>query len=119
MYKKLTIFFTVLIILVINYNIEAQPTTYAFDGAFFRYGTIDLNSGAFTSLNFLPQGNDKYPVSGDNDGINGQYTIMANFSLTGFYLYHLDFVSPQQTVLPRLDHLLPDNHRLEHLLTTQ
>lgn len=93
MYKKLTIFFTALIIIVINFNIEAQPTAYAFDGAFFRYGTIDLNSGAFTSLNFLPQGNDKYPVSGDNDGINSQYTIMANFSLTGFYLYHLDFVS--------------------------
>ena len=90
MYKKLTILLTILFLGFAG-SIQAQNLTYGFDGAFFTYGTFDLGTGAFTSLNFIPQGNNYYPVSGDNLGVDEQYAIMADFSFTGFYLWHINF----------------------------
>ncbi len=93
MYKTLTFCFTVLIMIAMSSKIQAQPVTYAFDGAVFSYGTINLSTGAFTSLSFIPQGNNNYPVSGDNDGTDGQYAIMTDFNLSGFYLWHINFTA--------------------------
>lgn len=69
------------------------PATYAFNGSFFTYGTIDLSTAQFTSLNFSPQGYSYYPLTADNDGISGQYAIMASFDLTGYYLSHINFTT--------------------------
>ena len=90
MYKKLTILLMFLL-LISSGSSQAQNLTYGFDGAFFSYGTFDLGTGAFTSLNFVPQGSNYYPVSGDNLGVDEQYAIMADFSFTGFYLWHINF----------------------------
>ena len=45
---------------------------------FYNYGTVDLSTGAFTSLNFFPPGSNYQPVTGDNLGTDEQYAIMAN-----------------------------------------
>ncbi len=91
MYKKLTILLIVLFLAVSGYT-QAQ-TAYAFNGGPFSYGTIDLGTGAFTSMGFIPQGSSYYPVSGDNFGVDEQYAIMADFNLSGFYLWHINFSS--------------------------
>lgn len=91
MYKKLTILITFIILACAGLS-QAQ-TAYAFDGALFSYGTIDLGTGAFTSIGFVPQGSSYYPVSGDNFGVDEQYAIMADFSMSGFYLWHINFTT--------------------------
>ena len=93
MYKNFTILSAVLMIFAASFSSQAQTLTYAFDGAVFSYGIIDLSTGGFTSIGFIPQGSSYYPVSGDNDGIDGQYAIMADFNLSGYYLRHINFTN--------------------------
>jgi photosystem II stability/assembly factor-like uncharacterized protein len=93
MHKNLTVFLTLIIMSMFSTGIMAQSLTYAFDGAFFSYGTIDPATGVFTSMNFIPQGSSYYPVSGDNDGTDGQFAVMADFSLSGYYLWHINFIN--------------------------
>lgn len=91
MCKKLTIFIAVLMMLSINYSIQAQATTYTFNSNIYKYGTVDLSTGAFTSLNIFPPGSNYQPVTGDNVGTDEQYAIMANNAFTTFYLWHINF----------------------------
>ena len=68
--------------------------SYAYDGAFGSYGTINLTTGAFTSWNFKPQGSSYYPVTADNTTLNSQYTIMADFGFPPTHsLWHINFTS--------------------------
>ncbi len=91
MYKKLTILSAMLMIFAASIISHAQTLTYAFDGAYFSYGIMDLSTAAFTSIGFVPQGSNYYPVSGDNDGVDGQYAIMASFNTSSPYLSHINF----------------------------
>ncbi|HRN25776.1 MAG TPA: T9SS type A sorting domain-containing protein [Ignavibacteriaceae bacterium] len=91
MYKKLTVFLAVVMMLAINYSMIAQPIAYTFDSNTYSYGTVDLSTGAFTSLNFFPQGNSMQAVTGDNDGTDSQYSIVANTAFNTFYLWDINF----------------------------
>ncbi len=91
MCKKLTIFLAVVMMLAINYNLNAQPTAYTFDTDLYSYGTVNLSTGAFTSLNFFPPGSNMQAVTGDNNGTDAQYSIVANTSFTTFYLWDINF----------------------------
>ena len=91
MCKKLTVFFAAVIMLAASYSIQAQPTAYVFNSAIYSYGTVDLGTGAFTSLNIFPPGFDMQAVTGDNYGINEQYAIMANMAFNTFYLWNINF----------------------------
>jgi len=91
MCKKLTVFFTVVIMLLAGYSIQAQTTTYVFNSALFSYGTVDLSTGAFTSLNFFPPGSNYLTVTGDNFGTDEQYSIVSNYASTIFYLWNINF----------------------------
>ena len=91
MRKALTIFFAFVLMFVFSYNIQAQTTTYTFNSNFYKYGTVDLSTGAFTSLDFFPPGSNYQPVTGDNYGVNEQYAVMANMAFTTFYLWHINF----------------------------
>jgi hypothetical protein len=92
MCKKLTNLIAVLLFLAVTSGVQAQTTTYTFDGSFFSYGTIDLGTGAFTSMNFLPQGSSYYPATADNNDINGQYAIMSDFNYpANYYLWYVNF----------------------------
>ena len=62
-----------------------------FNSNFYKYGTVDLSTGAFTSLDFFPPGSNYQPVTGDNLGTDEQYAIMANNSFTTFYLWNINF----------------------------
>ena len=91
MRKTVTILFVFALMLVFSYSIQAQPTAYTFNGDFYRYGTVDLSTGAFTSLDFFPPGSNFQPVTGDNLGTDEQYAIMTNNSFTTFYLWNINF----------------------------
>lgn len=91
MRKTVTILFVFALMLVFSYSIQAQPTAYTFNGDFYRYGTVDLSTGAFTSLDFFPPGSNYQPVTGDNLGTDEQYAIMTNNSFTTFYLWNINF----------------------------
>jgi hypothetical protein len=91
MRKTVTILFVFVLMLVFSYSIQAQPTAYTFNGDFYKYGTIDLSTGAFTSLDFFPPGSNYQPLTGDNLGTDEQYAIMANNSFTTFYLWNINF----------------------------
>jgi hypothetical protein len=91
MCKKLTVFLAVVMMLAINYNLNAQPTAYTFDTDLYSYGTVNLSTGAFTSLNFFPPGSNMQAVTGDNNGTDAQYSIVANTSFTTFYLWNINF----------------------------
>ena len=72
----------------------SQQQSYAFNGGWFSYGTIDLTTGLWTTMNFNPQGNNKYPVVADNKEADGQYSIMADFSYpTNYFLWHVNFAT--------------------------
>jgi photosystem II stability/assembly factor-like uncharacterized protein len=91
MYKKTTLFLTsIVMMLFINANIQSQ-TTYVFNSALFQYGTVNLSTGAFTSLNFFPTGASLLPVTGDNIETDEQYAIMSNYASTTFYLWDINF----------------------------
>ena len=62
-----------------------------FNSNFYKYGTVDLSTGAFTSLDFFPPGSNYQPVTGDNLGTDEQYAIMANNAFTTFYLWNINF----------------------------
>ena len=72
MRKTVTILFVFVLMLVFSYSIQAQPTTYVFNSNFYKYGTVDLSTGAFTSLDFFPPGSNYQPVTGDNLGTDEQ-----------------------------------------------
>ncbi|HEX9251949.1 MAG TPA: hypothetical protein VF870_06880, partial [Ignavibacteriaceae bacterium] len=91
MCKKLTVFFTVVIMLLAGYSIQAQTTAYVFNSALYSYGTVDLSTGAFTSSNFFSPGYNMQAVTGDNYGTNEQYAIMANMAFNTFYLWDINF----------------------------
>ena len=91
MCKKLTVFFAVVMMLFASYSIQAQTTAYVFNSALYSYGTVDLGTGSFTSINFFPPGSNYQPVTGDNLGTDEQYAIMANMSFTTFYLWNINF----------------------------
>ena len=91
MCKKLTVFIAVVMMFVANYSIQAQTTAYTFNADFYKYGTVDLSTGAFTSLNFFPPGTNYQPVTGDNLGTDEQYAIMANMAFNTFYLWNINF----------------------------
>ncbi len=91
MFKNLTILLTISALFIFSLIVQAQTSTYAFDGAFFSYGTIDLGTGVFTTLGYTPQGSSYYPVSGDNVGVDEQYAIMLNFNQPINYLRHINF----------------------------
>ena len=94
MIKKLTFFFAVVIMLVLNFKTQAQPVTYAFHGGLFRYGTLNLNTGLFTSLDFYPQGSNYYPVTGDNIDTDGQLAIMSDFAFpSNYFLWEVNFIT--------------------------
>lgn len=91
MCKKLTFLLTVtLIMLGINYSIQAQTFAYAYDGGVGSYGTVDLSTGLFTTINMGIQGS-YFPLSADNDGIDAQYAALSNYSMTSFFLAHMNF----------------------------
>ncbi|MCK7526075.1 MAG: hypothetical protein MZV64_54945 [Ignavibacteriales bacterium] len=74
----MTVFFAVVMMLFASYSIQAQTTAYVFNSALYSYGTVDLGTGSFTSINFFPPGSNYQPVTGDNLGTDEQYAIMAN-----------------------------------------
>jgi len=77
-----------------DYVSQQQPTAYAFNGAFFSYGTINLNTATFTTINFNPQGNSRYPVAADNVTEDDQYAIVADFSYPpNYFIWHIDFTT--------------------------
>ena len=68
--------------------------SYAYNSGPGSYGTINLTTGMFTSWNFRPQGNFKYPVTADNDTLNSQYTIMSDFGSPASYtLWKINFTT--------------------------
>ncbi len=68
--------------------------SYTFNGAFFSYGTINLTTGAFTSINFTPQGSSYYPQTADNKEVDAQYAIMSDFGFPAtYYLSHVNFTT--------------------------
>ena len=72
--------------------IPNQEQAYAFNGAAFSYGYINLTTGLWHTMNFNPQGNDHAPVVADNVGEGEQYAIMADFSYpTNFSLWYVSF----------------------------
>lgn len=94
MNKKFTVLFVFALIFVLSAGLYAQAVTYAFNGGFFRYGTIDLTTGAFTSLDFYPQGGNYYPATADNIGEDEQLAIMSDFSFpTNYYLWNVNFAT--------------------------
>ncbi len=92
MHKIFTMFAALLMVMATSFS-QAQTLTYAFDGALFSYGVINLSTGAFSSIGFVPQGSSYYPVSADNDGVDGQYAIMVDFNLNGYHLRHINFTN--------------------------
>ena len=70
---------------------QLGPTSYVFNSNFYKYGTVDLSTGTFTSLDFFPPGSNYQPVTGDNLGTDEQYAIMANNAFTTFYLWNINF----------------------------
>ena len=96
MCKKLTFLLTVtLIMLGLSSGIQAQTTAYVYHGGVGSYGTLDLSTGAFTTINMGIQGS-YFALSADNDGIDGQYVAMSNYSLTSFFLAHMNFTTQTQ-----------------------
>ncbi len=96
MCKKLTFFLTVtLIMLGISSGIQAQTFAYAYDGGVGSYGTVDLSTGFFTTINMGIQGS-YFPVSADNNGIDEQYAAMSDYSGTSFFLAHMNFTTQTQ-----------------------
>ena len=94
MYKKMLFILTVMLALGINLNTQAQNAAYAYNNGIGSYGTINLTTGAFASLNWHPQGSSYYPATGDNDAVNGQYVIMSSFSPPfTYYLTHINFAT--------------------------
>lgn len=90
MNKKNTAIFVFLFLL--STGIYAQAITYAFNGGVFRYGTINLNTASFTSLDFYPQGGNYYPATADNMNTDEQLAIMSDFGFpTGYYLWKINF----------------------------
>jgi len=91
MYKK--VLFTFSVLLLLGINIHAQQS-YAFNGGVFSYGTIDLTTGLWTTMNFTPQGSSYYPQTGDNDSTDSQYAIMSDFNFpANYHLMHVDFTA--------------------------
>jgi len=83
----------VMFLFVLGISIQAQQS-YTFNGGVFSYGTMDLTTGAFTTMNFLPQGSNYYPATADNNEVDGQYAIMADFGFpASYYLWHIDFTA--------------------------
>jgi len=77
-----------------DYASQQEPEAYTFNGGIFSYGTINLNTGAFSTLNFMPQGGSYYPATADNKEQDAQYTIMSDFSFPShYYLWHVDFTT--------------------------
>ncbi len=96
MYKKLTFLLTVtLILLGLSSVIQAQTVAYAYDGGVGSYGTVDLSTGLFTSINMGIQGS-YFPISADNNGTDEQYVAMSNYSQTSFFLAHMNFTTLTQ-----------------------
>ncbi len=96
MCKKLTFFLMVsLILLGINSGIKAQTNAYAYDGGVGSYGTVDLSTGIFTSLNFGIQGS-YFPISADNNDTASQYVAMSDYSGSNFFLAHMNFTTLTQ-----------------------
>ena len=94
MFNKNLLGIALVILLGMNINIQAQQIAYTFNGAFFTYGTINLNTGAFTSMNFTPQGSSYYPATADNNEVDAQYAIMSDFNWpTNYYLWHINFTT--------------------------
>ncbi len=91
MFKKFSL--CVMFLFVLGISIQAQQS-YTFNGGVFSYGTMDLTTGEFTTMNFLPQGSNYYPATADNNQEDGQYAIMADFGFpTSYYLWHIDFTA--------------------------
>jgi hypothetical protein len=82
-------------LILIGYSqIRSQAVeAYAYEGALASYGTINLSTGAFTTLSFRPQGNNYYPLTADTDTLNSHYAIMATFSQSNFYLWNVNFTT--------------------------
>ena len=96
MCKKLTFLLTVILIMLgINYSIQAQTFAFAYDGGIGSYGTVDLSTGLFTTINMGIQGS-YFPLSADNDGIDAQYAALSNYSMTSFFLAHMNFTTLTQ-----------------------
>jgi hypothetical protein len=96
MCKKLTFFLTLaLIALSISSGIQAQTFAYAYDGGIGSYVTVDLTTGLFTSINMAIQGS-YFPISADNNDIDEQFVAMSNYSLTSFFLAHMNFTTQTQ-----------------------
>ncbi len=96
MYKKFTFFLMVTFILLsIGSGIQAQTNAYAYDGGVGSYGTVDLSTGSFTTINFAIQGS-YYPISADNNGTDAQYVAMSDYSGTSFFLAHMNFTTLAQ-----------------------
>jgi hypothetical protein len=94
MFKMMSVSLTIMLLLGTSFTIQAQPTAYAFNGAFFSYGTINLNTAAFTSLNFNPQGTSRYPVAADNVTEDEQYAIVADFAFPpNYFIWHINFTT--------------------------
>ncbi len=92
MLNKNSLWLVFVFVLGIGFSNYAQ-TAYTFDGAFFSYGTIDLTTGAFTTMNFTPQGSSYYPATGDNNATGSQYAIMSDFAFpSNYFLWSVDFV---------------------------
>jgi hypothetical protein len=91
MFNKMLSILAVVFTLGIIITTQAQ-TAYTFNGGAFRYGTINLTTGVFTSLNFMPQGSSHYPATADNDEVDAQYAIISDFSFPpNYYLWHINF----------------------------
>jgi hypothetical protein len=94
MFNKMSFALTLLIVFGLNLTNQAQQTAYTFNGAFFTYGTINLSTGAFTSMNFVPQGSSYYPATADNNEVDAQYAIMSDFSFpSNYFLWHINFTT--------------------------
>ncbi len=93
MFKNMFFTIAALLMLGMNINTKAQAA-YTFNGGVFSYGTIDLTTGAFTTMNFNPQGSSYYPQTADNDTLNSQYAIMSDFGYPAtYYLSHINFTT--------------------------
>jgi Secretion system C-terminal sorting domain len=96
MCKKITFFLMVTLILPgINSGIQAQTSAYAYDGGVGSYGTVELSTGIFTTINFGIQGS-YFPISADNDDTVAQYVAMSDYSGTNFFLAHMNFTTLTQ-----------------------